>query len=53
MLANAEIVFTEMNPIIHQAMTDALNYVDKINAAAKDSLNNIETPENSGMESPW
>ena len=51
MLATAENIVTEMNPIIPQAMTDALNYVDSYNAAAKDPLDNIQTPEVSGMES--
>ena len=32
-------------------MTEALNYVDSCNAAAKDPLDNVETPEVSGMES--
>ena len=39
-----------MNPIIQQAMTDALNYVDSCNAAAKDPLDNAKTPEVSAME---
>ena len=50
-LTTAENVVTEMNPIIQQAMTDALNYVDSCNAAAKDPLDNIKIPEVSGMES--
>ena len=44
MLATAENVVTE-------ALTDALNYVDSCNAAAKDPLDNVETPEVSGLES--
>ena len=43
MLATAENVVTERNPIIQQAMTDALIYVDSFNAAAKDPLDNVET----------
>ena len=35
-LATAENVVTEMNPIIQQAMTDALNYIDSCNTAAND-----------------
>ena len=50
-LATAENVVTEMNPIIQQAMTDALNYIDSCNTAANDPLENIETPEVSGFES--
>ena len=50
-LATAENVVTEMNPIIQQAMTDALNYIDSCNTAANDPLENIEPPEVSGVES--
>ena len=50
-LATAENVVTEMNPIIQQAMTDALIYIDSCNTAANDPLENIETPEVSGFES--
>ena len=48
---SAENVVTEMNLIIQQAMTDALNYIDSCNTAANDPLENIETPEVSGFES--
>ena len=50
-LATAENVVTEMNPIIQQAMTDALNYIDSCNTAANDPLENIEPSEVSGVES--
>ena len=50
-LATAENVITEMNPIIQQAMTDALKYIDSCNTAANDPLENIEPPEVSGVES--
>ena len=40
-----------MNCIIHQAMTDALKYVDSCNATANDPFENNEAPEISGMES--
>ena len=40
-----------MNSIVQQAMTDALNYFDSCNTAANDPLENIETPEVSGLES--
>ena len=40
-----------MNSIVQQAMTDALNYIDSCNTAANDPLENIETPEVSGLES--
>ena len=50
-LATAENVVTEMNPIILQAMTDALNYIDSCNTVANDPLENIKPPEVSGVES--
>ena len=50
-LPTAENVVTEMNPIIQQKMTDALNYIDSCNTAANDPLENIETPGVSGFES--
>ena len=33
-MSNAESIVTEMNPIIQQAMTDALNYVDSCNGGS-------------------
>ena len=50
-LGTAENVVTEMDPIIQQAMTGALNYIDSCNTAANDPLENIEPPEVSGVES--
>ena len=50
-LSHAEKIVTEMNSIVQQAMTDALNYIDSCNIAANDPLGNIETPEVSGFES--
>ena len=50
MLATAETIVAEINPLIQQEMTDALNYVDSCNPAEKDPWNIIETPEVSGME---
>ena len=50
-LSQAEKIVTEMNSIVQQTMTDALNYIDRCNTAANDPLENIETPEVSGLES--
>ena len=50
-LSHAEKIVTEMNSIVQQAMTDALNYIDSCNTAANDPLENIEAPEVSGLES--
>ena len=50
-LSHAEQIVTEMNSIVQQAMTDALNYIDSCNIAANDPLGNIDTPEVSGFES--
>ena len=50
-LSHAEIIVTELNSVVQQAMTDALNYIDSCNTAANDPLENIETPEVSGFES--
>ena len=50
-LSNAEEVVTEMNSIVQPAMTDALNYIDSCKTAPNDPLENIKTPEVSGLES--
>ena len=50
-LSNAETTATEMNSIVQQAITDALNNIDSCNTAANVPLENIETPEVSGIES--
>ena len=50
MLVTAENIVTEINSVIQQAMSDALNYVDSCNAAANDPLETIETPEVPGVE---
>ena len=49
-LSNAQKIVTEMNSIVQQAMTDALNYIYSCNTAANDPLENVETPEVSGLE---
>ena len=50
-LSYAEKVVTELNTIVQQAMTAALNYIESCSIAANDPLENIETPEVSGFGS--